>query len=226
MASLPITNPLRAFTLVEMIVALGIIGLVTAVVLSGQKNFDNTLTVTDTAYTVALSIRSAQTFGLSSRVYNGTNNAAYGVHFSTSNPNGYLLFADVYPVAPGVASAYCPGHTIAAGNPDSKPGNCIYDSAQNELVQSYTFRRGFTIANICGHDTGKVQRCTNSGYLTGLDMTFLRPNTDSVVVGLTSTGNIALTDAQITLASQDSTSWRYICLTSVGEISVATSSCP
>jgi hypothetical protein len=219
------SRALPAFSLVEMIVALGIIGLITAITLNGQTNFDKSLTVTDTAYTVALSIREAQTFGLSSRAFGSTFNAPYGIHFSASTPNTYVLFADVYPVAPGTSSSYCPGHTGAAGSPEAKPGNCLYDSAQSEVAQTFTFRRGFTLTNICGRDTGGVQRCTTGGYLTGLDILFLRPNTDSVVVGLTTTGNLKLNDVQLTL-SAPSGGTRYICVTSVGEISVATTTCP
>lgn len=231
MESLPslerVSSP-RAFTLVEMLVVLAIISIISIVVIVGQGTFDNSLTITDTAYTIALSIREAQTFGLSSRNFNGATNAAYGVHFDAGAPRNYVLFADIYPAAPGSPSSYCPGHTAAAGNPDAKPGNCVYDAGQNELIQTFTFNRGFTISNVCGHDSGNVQHCATGGAgsaLTGLDLMYLRPNTDSVVVGLTGTSPLALTDAQITLlAPQGGT--RNICVTSVGEVSVATTTCP
>lgn len=216
----------RAFTIVELIVVLAIISILSVVVIIGQGSFDKTLTITDTAYTVALSVREAQTFGLSSRARSGITNTAYGVHFAAATPKSYLMFADVYPVAPGLTgSLICPGHP-AASSPDAKPGNCTYDAAQNELVQSFTFNRGYTITNVCGHETSDgTARCTSTGYLTGLDVVFLRPNTDSVVTGITSGGTVGLSDAQITLQAPQGGS-RLICVTAVGEVSVASSTCP
>lgn len=217
---------LRGFSLVEMVVVLGIMVMLVAIVLTGQTSFNRTVAVTDTAYMLALSIRQAQTYGLSSRAYSGVTNAAYGVHFAgTTNTTSYQVFGDVYPVAPGTASAYCPGHSAAAGNPDAKPGNCLYDSAQSEMVQNYVLNRGFYISDICGRDTAGTLRCTSNSYLTGIDIVFLRPNTDSIVTGLRSGGNIRLTDAQITLMTATGGA-RYVCVSSVGQVSVATTTCP
>lgn len=226
MESLPLLNsprPVRGFTLVEMVVTLAIIVLITVVAISGQADFNRSITITDTAYTVALSVRQAQTYGLSSRTFSGTNNAGYGAHFSASTPNTYLLFADVSRALASVP-AYCPVGTV--GYPDAKPGNCLYDAGNNEVVQSYTFGRGFTISNICGHDTSGVLRCTTGGYLTGLNVVFLRPNTDSIVTGLRSSGSVQLTDAQITLSAPAGGGVRQVCISKVGQVSVATSSCP
>lgn len=226
----PVATPLapRGFTLVEMVVVLAIIVIITAVVLTGQSRFDKSLTITDTAYAVALSVREAQTFGLSSRTYSGNANTAYGVHFAAATPTSYQLFADIYPAAPGAPSAFCPGHGAGAGSPDAKPGNCLYDAAQNERVQNYTFQRNFSIADICGHDPsqGNAQVCTSTGFLTGIDIVFLRPNTDTIVTGIKSLGgDDALSDAQIKLQTPAG-GIRYICVTGAGEVSVAVSSCP
>jgi len=217
---------MRGFTLVEMIVVLAIIVIITGIVLNSQNDFNRALTVTDTAYTVALTVREAQTFGLSSRTYSTASNAAYGVDFASSTPKNYTLFADVYPIAPGSSSAYCPGHTAGSGNPDAKPGNCTFDAGQSETLQSFTFGRGFQITNICGHDTGNTFRCTSNGYLTGIDIVFLRPNTDSVVTGRTSGTFVKLLDASIQITAPSGSGTRYVCVTQAGEISVATSSCP
>jgi prepilin-type N-terminal cleavage/methylation domain-containing protein len=214
--------PPRGFTLVEMLVVLAIIVLLTAVVINGQGNFDKSLTITDTAYTVALSIRQAQNFGLSSRTYSGTPNAGYGVHFMGATPTTYSLFADgnklVWAVPP-----YCPVGT--AGTPDAKPGNCLFDTGTSETVQSFTFGRGFKITNLCGHDTGNTMRCSSTSYLTGIDMVFVRPNTNSIISGFHSGSWIQLNDASIELSAPNGGT-RYICVTQAGEVSVAATACP
>jgi prepilin-type N-terminal cleavage/methylation domain-containing protein len=223
--SLLTTRP-RGFTLVEMIVVLALISIITAIVLNGNGNFDKTITLTDTAFTVALSVREAQSFGLSSRTYNGATNAAYGVHIGPAPASSYVLFADVYPnpnslLVGSPADALCPGHTAPAGSPDAKIGNCVYDSTQGETVQTFKFGRGMHISQICGH-AGGLSTCA----LTGIDIVFLRPNTDSIVTGLTAGGPVALTDAQITLSDPTNTASKKICITSVGEISVSNGVCP
>jgi type II secretory pathway pseudopilin PulG len=216
-----------------MIVVLAIIGILSAVVLSGNSQFDKSLTLTDTAYTVALSIRQAQSYGLSSRTYSGYTNAAYGIHFGNTQPTAltsYALFADISPGPPGSPSAFCLGHTAGAGSPDAKAGDCLYEAAATppETVQTFTFGRGFTITDVCGRalSLGGAQQCTSAGTLTGIDMVFLRPNTDSIITGLRSSGPIKLNDAQITISAPGNAAARYVCVSSVGQISVSLTPCP
>ncbi|MGE5541070.1 MAG: prepilin-type N-terminal cleavage/methylation domain-containing protein [Bacillota bacterium] len=215
----------RGFTLAEMMVVLTIIVIVTIIALSGQGNFNKSLTVTDTAYTVALSIRQAQSYGLASRTSGVTSNAGYGIHFATAAPSAYLMFVDTSKAVYGVPS-YCPVGTV--GQPDAKPGNCMYDPNQNEVSQNFAFSRGFIVSQLCGHDTGGILRCSSDSTapLTAIDILFIRPNTNSIVTGFRSTGSLQLKDAQIKLTAPVGNGSRYICVTQVGEISVASSACP
>jgi prepilin-type N-terminal cleavage/methylation domain-containing protein len=218
---------MRGFTLIEMLVVLTIIVLITGIVLSGQQDFNRSLTVTDTAYTVALSIRQAQTFGLSSRTYNSSvTNAGYGVHFDTATPGAYLMFADVSHNA--AVPAYCPVGT--AGQPDAKLGNCLFDAGGNEVAQNYKFGRGFTITQLCGRDTSGTTHCNTGGTvndLSGIDILFTRPNTSSIVTGLrSSAGNLQLRDAQLKVVAPNSVGVRSVCVTQAGEVSVTAGTCP
>lgn len=225
MESTPILLKPKGFTLVEMLVVIAIITILTAVVINGQTGFNKSLTITDSAYTVALSLREAQTFGLSSRTFGGSSNAGYGAHFTSAANKGYLLFADIQN---GSQPAWCPAtHT---GQVDDKPGNCLYDSS-TETVQTFSFGRGFYISKLCGHDFQQpgVLRCSTDAInpLTSVDTVFIRPNTDSIITGTaTGIGSIQLVDASIVISEPTGVGSRVICLSYAGQISVASTVCP
>ena len=209
-----------------MVVVLAIIAIITTIAVLGQSSFNRTLILTDTAYTVAFSVREAQALGISSRAFSGTRNAGYGVRFANGTQTSYTLFADTSPAAPGDTGnpSVCPGHSVATG-PEAKPGDCVQGSA-SEIVRTYTLNKGFNIASFCGTQSG-VQRC--NGYLDALSVMYLRPNTQSIIVGERSGTRIALTDATIRLASPDGTTQRCVYVSKAGQVSVhaqGESECP
>lgn len=215
---------MRGFTVVEMLVALGIVVIIMAIVISGQGSFNRSLVLTDTAYTVAFSVRQAQSLGLSSRKFGSTQNAAYGVHLVSGTKTSYILFADSLPASPGDSqSGNCPGHTATIGL-DAKPGNCVYDSTA-ERVTTYNIGQGFTISSFCGVDALNATRCSG-GYLDSLDITFMRPNTQATIIGVRAGAIIPLSSAQIYLSSPDGTQSRCVGITKVGQVAVGTSTCP
>jgi prepilin-type N-terminal cleavage/methylation domain-containing protein len=221
-------TPLRGFTLVEMMVVLIIITLITTVAITSQGAFNRSLVLTDTAYTIAFSIREAQTYGLSSRTASGQSGVGYGIRFSTVTPKSYILFADASPVSPGsTQSGLCPGHTQPSSSPDAHPGDCIYDTAVSaELVRTYTLNRGFNIYKFCGTElaTPHATKCSATHFET-IHISFMRPSTDTTIFGRSSTGTLtALSDATIYLRSPDGVAERCILVSRVGQISVA--NCP
>jgi prepilin-type N-terminal cleavage/methylation domain-containing protein len=214
----------RGFTLVEMLVCLAIIGVLSVILVISQTNFNRTNILTDTSYTVALSVREAQTLGLSSRTFSGVANAGYGVHFGDST-SYYDQFADILPAAPGDQAhpATCPGHASAASLPDSRPGNCYEDSA-SEQVRRYTLSQGYTISKICGSTDGGTTWgfCSAPGQGNTLDIIFERPNTQSVITF--NAGGAAYSAAAVDILSPQG-GLRCIITTQLGEITV-NSNCP
>ena len=106
-------KPLRGFTLIEMLVVLAIIVVISAIVFTGENNFNRSFFITNTVYDVALTLRQAQTYGLSSQAYGATQNAGYGIYISNESPSTYVMFADVGGtikriVQSGRATYYCP----------------------------------------------------------------------------------------------------------------------
>lgn len=217
-------TPLRGFTLIEMLVSLGIIVIITAIVLLGQSSFNRSLVLVDTAYTIAFTVRQAQTLGLSSRKFGTIQNAGYGVHFAGAVPTSYELFADTIPLAPGnTQGGICLGHTALEGA-DAKPGNCVYD-AVGERVNAYNLNRGFTISKVCGKDGSGTTRCSGvegGNYLDALDITFLRPSTQASIVGVHAGVPLELVSASIHVSSPDGNQERCVNITKVGQVSVGT----
>lgn len=218
------TTP-RGFSLVEMLVVLAIITVVTVIAVTGQTTFNRSLLLADTAYTVAFSIREAQSLGLSSRTFGTIQDAGYGIRFSRSTPGSYLLFADSTTASPGnTQSGLCPGHTVTTG-PEARPGNCVYDGT-GELVRTYSFSRGFTVASFCGTTTGGAKVCsTDSTPLDHLDISFMRPSTDSVIMATRGSTLVKLVDAALRIRSADGVSERCVIVSKVGQIGVI-STCP
>lgn len=214
----------RGFTLVEMLVVLAIITIITVITLAGQSTFNRSLLLTDTAYTLALSLREMQTLGLSSRVFASVQNAGYGGSFSANPGTSYLLFADTNRSSPGII-ANCPAGVVGAL--DAKPGNCVYTSSDG-LVQRYDFSRGFYISRICGTTPGTsgTRYCSDTSSLTSIDVVFVRSNTTDAVLTGQRGGSEAYAKAEIYVSSPDGEASRAICISQVGQISVAYSACP
>lgn len=226
----------RGFSLVEMLVVLAIIVIVTSVALFGQSKFNQSLILSDTAYTVAFSLRQAQSLGLSSRL-SSSQSIAYGLHFSTTGSPGlysYILFADLSNQNAKPSSC----NTGTSGTPEFKPGNCVYDyndttPPTDSAVQTFKFERLFYVDRFCGREAspGTTIRCANAAntdYLSRINIAFLRPNTDVVITGIERTIGTAvpLRNAAIYIKSPDGLAERGVCVSQVGQIFVATSTCP
>lgn len=213
---------MRGFTMVEMLVSLGIILIITSIVLLGQNSFNKNLVLVDTAYTVAFTLRQAQTLALSSRKVGTIQNAGYGTHFANGSMTSYSLFSDTVPSAPGNGqSGKCPGHTATSGL-ESRPGNCLYDNT-TEVVSTYNLNYGFKVSRFCGVDTGGVTRCSGV-YLDTLDVSFLRPSTQAIMLGTRAGALVELVSAKIYVTSPDGLEERCINVTKVGQIAVGTCS--
>lgn len=174
----------QAFTLIELLVSISIFAIMTALVVVKYGNFNDSVLMTNLAYDVALSVRTAQTYGLS--VKNMETGASqfsygYGVHFDTdsaidpvsNNPKNQtiILFVD---------------------EDDDKK----YDEGTDNVVSMYTVKRGAFVSGVCA---GTV--CTAGSGI--LDISFKRPDPKAVIcLGLGSCTSPA-SYAEITLSAAD-----------------------
>lgn len=220
----------RGFTIVEMLVVLGIITSITAFAVTGQSSFNKSVLLTETAYGVAFSARQAQTFGISSRNFQqgstAFQRAGYGVHFDRATLTQYQVFADISKTLQPIASG-CPVGTI--GLPDEKPGNCRFDSASvaDGIVSSNQFSRGFTIQSFCVKSATLGEICSSaSPGLSTLDIVFTRPNTTTTISGVVNGAVTTFSCAVVTITDSSGQATRAVRFSSLGEISITPQGCP
>ncbi|MDE2188747.1 MAG: type II secretion system protein, partial [Patescibacteria group bacterium] len=77
------------FTLIELMVTVGIFVFMTALLVARYGSFNNGEILTSMAYDVALALRNAQAYGLNVQGYNNSNsfNYPYGIDFDTTSSN-------------------------------------------------------------------------------------------------------------------------------------------
>lgn len=185
------------FTVVEILVSVGIFAIITSIVLVNNAKFNNALLLGNLAYDVALSIREAQTYGLNVRGASsgGTTlfTAGYGITFRTTTSNAYELFADL--------------------------NNNHINNGGNELVRTYSVSSGYAIKDICGTPLGGgTKQCKSNGLLSdGISLSFMRPNPDAFIRSLS--GSVSYTHAEIILVSPQGKT-RMVSIESTGQISI------
>jgi hypothetical protein len=200
-----------------MVVVLAIISVITAVIINGQSTYNASLVLTDTAYTVAYSVRQAQSLGLSSRATAGSGNAGYGIRFY--HPQNYSIFVDTANAKQAPSNALCP--LGMAGTPEGKPGNCRYDDADTAF-RTYSLSRGFTISDYCGKNGSASLDCSPAS----LTITFMRPDTRAVIIAESATGAATVfTCAEIHVTAPGNGVTRVVRVSQLGEISVG-QTCP
>ncbi len=183
---------LRGFSLIELMVVTGIFTVITGVVLANNAQFNSSVLLGNAAYDIALSVRQAQVYGLSTQAYSGQFQLGYGIHIQ--GPTQYLLFADV-----------------------DEDTNRRYDAGVDQIVELYTLGRGHTIKRFCGVTVNGTEECSDTdAALTHLDISFLRPNPDATITGSSPS---LYSSAQIVLESRSGET-RTISIQSTGQISV------
>ncbi len=196
----------------------------------GHANFNRTIVLTDTAYTIAMAIRQMESYGVSSinftKSMSPISNAAYGVYFKSSMPTTYYEIGDISKVTTaetgGPSPTWCPSmNPLILNTPEAKPGNCVYDGVSEQLA-SFNIGAGYSITDLCGV-TSFGSYCTSSTSLPGsLNIVFMRPNTQTILTGYLNGVAYHLSTACIKLSSPDGATSRMIKVTNLGQVTVTT----
>ncbi len=206
---------MRGFTLVELIVTVSIFVFMTALVVSRYGAFNQGTLMTNLAYDMALTIRTAQSFGVS--VKGSEDTVGHGFVQTFSNP--YAVHFDLTTSVPALFWTYLDIGGTASGKPDG-----LYEEGVGETkYATYSIKQGAKITGLCVGTGG--QSCS-SGNLTALDLSFRRPDPAAIICptggGVPSCTNGVSTYnyAMITLQSGDGSSSRTVVVRGNGQISV------
>jgi len=184
------------FSIVELLVSTSILVVITLVVLVNHSAFGGNILVGALAYDVGLSIRQAQVFGLSVREFGvGTNtfDVGYGVHFDIDNSTGYQIFADI-------------------------DKNKMFNNGDG-TEEVFFIGKGFSIAKICGTNSSSVEVCSDSGGISVMDVTFIRPDPDAFIV-VDGDPSVVYQSARIVVQSPNGNK-REVNVESTGQISIS-----
>lgn len=210
------------FTIVEMLVVLGIFAVLTAVVVYKYGEFNAKIILSNMAYEVALQIREAQIFGLGARSVSSQGfDHAYGVSISINDgsvpgvvkTDRTILFND-FSTNPMPNNRECDSGTGAT---------CTCSSIDDECVQIFKTTRGIVISNI--YISNNPGDC---GTVNNLTITFKRPNPDARIMDVESKDTYSTTLIQLEARNSDH---QYVSVRDTGQISVlspteAQSICP
>jgi prepilin-type N-terminal cleavage/methylation domain-containing protein len=196
------------FSLVEMVVVIGIVVVITGVVLANLPRFRSNISLDLIAQDVAITVRQAQVFGLGSRQFAADKFPAYGIHFKsigglTPSPQAgrvITLFAD-------------------NNNQDGfyNTGDSCQSSTESgtECVQEFHLEGGVVVDSLC---TGGGQQ------LSELGIVFERPKPEPKFSGVLLESTTLLFDddyVKIVLRSERDNRTKTVIVRPTGQIEVS-----
>lgn len=165
------------FTLFELMVTVGIMGILTTIVVANYRGFEKQTVLDNLALDVSLSVRLAQVYGLNVKGAGGSDpfNTSYGIHLARNQKTQYILFRDA----------------------NRSVGGFVYGG---DSVKVYTLQKNYTISDVCADRTTGTTDCF-SGSMSRLDIVFDRPRPDAIFTS--NIGGATYERAVITLRSPD-----------------------
>lgn len=184
----------KGFTLVEMLISVGIFATISAIILANYPEFRSRSSLDNLTAQIAIIFREAQVYGISVREEGNSDfNIGYGVHVDLEDNTDLIIFAD-------------------------KNKNFIFDSGTDSVLETFELKGGETIGELCapscvGNDT---QRPILADSIT---VVFIRPNPDAYfsVNGVYNTG---ISSVSLKISNRSGSYSRYIEVYTTGQISI------
>ncbi len=212
------------FTLIELIVVIGIFTVITAVAFIDQGQLNSSVLLTNTAYETALSVREAQVYGLGVRkneVDIGSGyDGEYGVYFDIETPRKIILYSN-NPNDP-TGSLYNSGIDFESGD--------TYDFNEERYIYEFTNQRGNKIQALCFGDLDTAAQtnpedkaCTTSSNFSrdSLHITFKRPEPRAnFYVPPTDLSGLSYGPAYIVVSTADEKNCKVIVVHKTGQVQI------
>lgn len=136
----------KGFTTIELIVTISILVIITTAIFIKYPTFRQNISLKRTAQEIALTIRQAQVYGLSTKEFQPGIFSGYGVHFE-SGSDSFVLFAD-------------------ADNDKTYDAGDGCGGTNTECVQMFQIQTGDKITDLCANGTCGVNKMDIVFYLT------------------------------------------------------------
>lgn len=190
----------KGFSIIELMIAVSIFIILTAIAFYGYADFNNDMVMTNQAYELSLHVRQAQVYGIAVRGGSG----AVGSEFTAS-----------YGVAASVGSSVVT--IFRDGNDDGlyEPG-----SSEDPALELLTFARGVEVCRICATSGNDVESgCSN--LHDKISVTFKRPDPDARIAINDTPFDSGPNYSLVRLAIQAPNGReRYVDITVTGQVSV------
>ena len=193
----------QGFTIIEMVVVVGIFALLSGVIFSGFNDFSVKASLDNLTHQVALIIREAQVYGISVSQSSPQQFKGYGAYFSVETPGNhknFFIFND-------------------------KNQNETYDSGvgspcdgSDECIEKVSIKTGDMVEKIRAREKTDI---LNTLSLKEVHIVFTRPNPDANILGIDLSNNQFdnLADVEIYLISPRGAEKRVV-VWSTGQIAV------
>ncbi len=216
-------NKKKGFTLVEMMIVMGIFVIFSVIILADYKKFGEKQQFISFAYDMGLIIRQVQMSGIAVREAGvGTQSFSdgFGIHFSPyENYRTYTIFVDREDEAGGRNRVFGPEDLDRNGNPVEVKNTCIMDTKIRNRCSTIT--SDYVIKQVCALKTG-LTTCVTDTVEGTLDIVFNRPDPDAHITLTTDElPDDTYTSAKIYITSEkDASLSRIITIDTTGQISI------
>lgn len=183
----------KGFTLVEMLISVGIFTIMSALILANYPEFRSRSALDNLTAQIAIVFREAQVYGISVREEGASFDAGYGVYVNIQDNNKALyIFAD-------------------------KDNDKLYSKENGDSVlETFTLNGGETITRLCAPSC--VDSDTKPASADSLGAVFVRPNPDAYFSVNGALSNISSISLEISNRSGSYT--REVEVYTTGQISV------